>query len=106
MLKLKVEVLQPFILTLSSICQNFQRLKFLKFGVIHDIQPRSISFSAMYSYKTAVRRMISLTVSWASTVHKMQVSTVDNAVVYLGSKLFNLYSQTVKLTSLSVELDP
>src|SRR5271154_5268824 len=55
---------------------------------VHTIQPKSIQFPAKFSYGNAERRMLPVVLSWASTVHKMQGSTVDYAVIYLGSKLF------------------
>ncbi|KAJ8869058.1 hypothetical protein PR048_030619 [Dryococelus australis] len=54
---------------------------------IHIIHPKSV-FPAKFSYGTAKRRMLQMVLSWAFTVHKMQGSTVDYAVIYLGQKLF------------------
>ncbi|CAG9771519.1 unnamed protein product [Ceutorhynchus assimilis] len=54
------------------------------------IQPKSVQFPAKYSYGTAERRMLPIVLCWASTVHKMQGSTVDYAVIYLRPKLFAL----------------
>ncbi|CAI6374518.1 unnamed protein product [Macrosiphum euphorbiae] len=42
----------------------------------------------MHSYGTADRRMLPVILSWALTAHKLQGSTVDHAVVYLGPRLF------------------
>ncbi len=54
----------------------------------HIIQPKAVKFPAKFSYGTIERRLLPTILSWTSTVHKMQGSTVDYAVVYLGSKLF------------------
>ena len=59
-----------------------------RFDGIQDIDPVSVQFDAKYSYGTAERRMLPMVLCYASTAHKMQGSTVDRAVIYLGSKLF------------------
>ncbi|XP_015377610.1 PREDICTED: ATP-dependent DNA helicase PIF1-like [Diuraphis noxia] len=58
----------------------------VNFGVdgIHLIKPKSIQFPAKFSYGTAERRMLPLILSCASTAHKMQGTSVNYAVVYLG----------------------
>ncbi|GFY69346.1 transformer-2 protein homolog alpha [Trichonephila inaurata madagascariensis] len=55
---------------------------------VHRIEPTSVQFPAKRSYGTAEQRMLPLILSWAITVYKMQSSTVDYAVIYLGQKLF------------------
>ncbi|XP_065675344.1 uncharacterized protein LOC136091579 [Hydra vulgaris] len=55
---------------------------------IHIIEPISKQFQAKRNAGTIERRMLPIVLSWASTVHKMQSSTVNYAVIDLGSDLF------------------
>ncbi|KAJ8878712.1 hypothetical protein PR048_019297 [Dryococelus australis] len=55
---------------------------------IHIIHPKFVQFPAKFSYGTAERSMLPMVPSCASTVYKMQGSTVDCAVIYLRPKLF------------------
>ncbi|KMQ83612.1 atp-dependent dna helicase pif1-like protein [Lasius niger] len=66
----------------SSVTINFGK------DGIHSIKPISLQFPALRNYGTIERRQLPLILCWACTVHKMQGCTVDNAVVFLGSKLF------------------
>ncbi len=63
------------------------RVDFGKDGV-HLIAPKAVQFPAHFSIETVERRMLPIILPWASTVHKLQVSTIERAVIYLGSKLF------------------
>ena len=55
---------------------------------IHQIDAMTVQFPAKFSCGTAERRMLPLILCWGCTVHKMQGTTVNTAVVNLGSKLF------------------
>ncbi|GFQ93185.1 ATP-dependent DNA helicase [Trichonephila clavata] len=63
------------------------RIDFGKDGA-HLFNPRLCSFLQNIVTALAERRMLQLYYVGRCTVHKMQGSTVDHAVVYLGSKLF------------------
>ncbi|GFY61706.1 ATP-dependent DNA helicase [Trichonephila inaurata madagascariensis] len=55
---------------------------------VHLIQPKAVQFPAKYNHSTTARRMLPVILCCSCTVLKMEGSTVDHAVVYLGSKLF------------------
>ncbi|KAF6209325.1 hypothetical protein GE061_015072 [Apolygus lucorum] len=52
------------------------------------IQPVSATFQANKGYGDVERRMIPLILSWAVTVHKLQGTTLERAVIDLGNRLF------------------
>lgn len=54
----------------------------------HIIEPMSVQFPALFSCGTVERRQLPFIIANATTIHKMQGSTIDTAVVYLGRKIF------------------
>lgn len=48
----------------------------------------TVQFPAKFSCGAAERRMLPLILCWGCTVHKMQGTTVNTAVVNLGSNIF------------------
>ncbi|KAI8423307.1 hypothetical protein MSG28_014329 [Choristoneura fumiferana] len=52
------------------------------------IQPQSLTFQGLKGYGNIERIMFPFILSWAVTVHKLQGTTVEKAVVYLGKKTF------------------
>lgn len=52
------------------------------------IEPRTVEFPARMSAGTAERRMLPLILCWAVTVHKIQGSTVNHAVINLSPIFF------------------
>ncbi|GFU67457.1 ATP-dependent DNA helicase [Trichonephila clavipes] len=65
---------------------------------VYRIEPTLVQFPAKRSYGTAEQRMLPLILSWATAVHKMQGSTVNYTVIYLGQKLFTPGQAYVALT--------
>ncbi|CAK1580723.1 unnamed protein product [Parnassius mnemosyne] len=52
------------------------------------IPPSSTTFQAVRGYGDVERRMLPLILSWAVTVHKLQGTTLERAVIDLGKKNF------------------
>lgn len=52
------------------------------------IQPQSLTFQGLKGYGNIERIMFPIILSWAVTVHKLQGTTVEKAVVYLGKSIF------------------
>lgn len=52
------------------------------------IEPCTVEFDALRGQGKIERRMLPLILCWAVTVHKLQGTTLDRAVVDLGSKVF------------------
>ncbi|GBM87988.1 hypothetical protein AVEN_139907-1 [Araneus ventricosus] len=77
----------------GPIPRELQELTQAEIRLLARIKPfiKIIKFDGVlgqYGYGTAERRMLLLILSWAATVHKMQGSTVDYAVIYVGRNLF------------------
>lgn len=54
----------------------------------HWIQPITVAFDGKLGYGSVERRMLSMVPCYSCTVHKLQGSTIERAVVNLGSKYF------------------
>ena len=52
------------------------------------IAPVTATFQARKGYGDVERRMVPIILSWAVTVHKLQGTTLDKAVIDLGRKNF------------------
>lgn len=52
------------------------------------IPPLSTTFQAVRGYGDVERRMLPLILSWTVTVHKLQGTTLEKAVIDLGKKIF------------------
>ncbi|KMQ84311.1 atp-dependent dna helicase pif1-like protein [Lasius niger] len=52
------------------------------------ISPISVVYQGNKGYENIERTMLPIILSWAVTVHKLQDTTVDKAVIYLGNKIF------------------
>lgn len=52
------------------------------------IEPSTIEFNALRGQGKIERRMLPLILCWAVTVHKLQGTTLNTAVVDLGNKIF------------------
>lgn len=63
------------------------------------IVPRSVTFQGNKGVGKIERVMIPLILSWALTVHKLQGTTEDKAVIYLGPKTFAKGQAYVALNS-------
>ncbi len=54
----------------------------------HWIDPITVTFDAKFGYGSVERRMLPMVPCYAVTVHKLQGSTIDTAVVNLGPQYF------------------
>lgn len=74
----------------------------------HIIYPKT----ALHDYGRVDRKQLPLLLCYACTVHKIQGSTLDRAVVYIGPKLFGngpayvALSRVKSFRSLKIELEP
>ncbi|CAH2088450.1 unnamed protein product [Euphydryas editha] len=57
-------------------------------GVGMRIEPYTIDFDTLRGQGKIERRMLPIILCWAVTVHKLQVTTLDRAVVDLSSHIF------------------
>lgn len=84
-----VEIIWPYLRKAQMYPEDLPNVKvnFLEIGE-HIIEPRVVEFAAKHSAGKAEKRMLPIILCWAVTVHKMQGSTVDHAVINLGEKVF------------------
>lgn len=83
------EIIWPLFCRAQLYDQDIPAVK-IDFGEtgIHCIDAMTVQFPAKISCGTAERRMLPLILCWGCTLHKMQGTTVNTAVVNLWSKLF------------------
>lgn len=77
----------------KSICIDFGE------DDVHDMQPKSVQFLAKNNHGTAEWRLLSSILCWNCTAHKLQGSTIEQAVFDLSLKLFDASQTYVALSS-------